>query len=301
MAEQPQRYCSNCGHELRPEDQFCSNCGTPVHQAAHVPTPEADVPVPPPPQQAGGTAPPQPQAGAPQDPWPVRHPIAASCLGLTVLGLAGVLLFAFVLIGALSTGGSGGGGGGGGAGAGGSKQQAQNQSQGQQQGQQEQQAEQQPGPSAEYRVGQTATVGNVEWTVSDAFMTELLRSGFGTQKRGRFVVVDFTFTNNRPEEVTLDPELHMTLTDSQGREFGTDPDAYEFVPLRLDIFFEPVNPGVSTDGRVIYEVPPDATGFTLTVDDVELAVDESAVYDLGDIGLRSYEPASPGATASPGL
>jgi hypothetical protein len=25
-----ERYCSNCGHELRPEDRYCSNCGKPV-------------------------------------------------------------------------------------------------------------------------------------------------------------------------------------------------------------------------------------------------------------------------------
>lgn len=47
MVEQPERYCSNCGHELKPEDQFCSNCGMPVHRAARVPIPEADRPVPP--------------------------------------------------------------------------------------------------------------------------------------------------------------------------------------------------------------------------------------------------------------
>ena len=205
------------------------------------------------------------------------------------------LLAAAVLLGALvSALAGGGGGGGGGGGAGGSEQQAQNQNQGQQQAQQEQQ----PRPQADYTVGQTAQVGNVKWTVTDAFVTELLRSGFGTQKRGRFVVVDFTFTNNRPEEVTLDPELHMTLKDSRGREFGTDFDAWEFVPNDLNIFLELVNPGISQDGRVIYEVPPDAKGFTLTLDDVEFAGDESAVFDLSDMGLRSYEPASPGATAT---
>jgi hypothetical protein len=48
VAETPDRYCGNCGRELSPEDQFCRNCGRPVHQAARVPTPEADVPVPPP-------------------------------------------------------------------------------------------------------------------------------------------------------------------------------------------------------------------------------------------------------------
>lgn len=47
MAETPERYCSNCGHELSLEDQLCPNCGRPVHQTARVPTPEADVPVPP--------------------------------------------------------------------------------------------------------------------------------------------------------------------------------------------------------------------------------------------------------------
>src|SRR3954466_4471608 len=57
MVEQPERYCSNCGHELRPEDQFCSNCGMPVHRGAKGPTPHADRPVPPlppPPQEAVG-------------------------------------------------------------------------------------------------------------------------------------------------------------------------------------------------------------------------------------------------------
>jgi endogenous inhibitor of DNA gyrase (YacG/DUF329 family) len=62
VAEAPERYCSNCGHELRPEDRFCPNCGRPVHRTAQVPTPEANVPVPPPPQ-TGGTG-----AAAPEQP-----------------------------------------------------------------------------------------------------------------------------------------------------------------------------------------------------------------------------------------
>src|SRR5215204_1576171 len=56
MVEQPERYCSNCGHELKPEDQFCSNCGMPVHRGARVPTSNADravPPLPPPTQEVG--------------------------------------------------------------------------------------------------------------------------------------------------------------------------------------------------------------------------------------------------------
>ena len=136
--------------------------------------------------------------------------------------------------------------------------------------------------------------------MTDACLANRLTSGFGTQKRGRFVVVDFAFTNNRDEEVTIDPELRMVLKDSQGREFGPDVDAWEFVPTNLNIFLEPVNPGLSTDGRVIYQVPPDAEGFTLTLDDVELLEDKSAVFDLGNIAPRVYDPSSASASASAG-
>ena len=41
MAE---RYCRNCSQELLDDSRFCANCGTPILEAAHVPTPEAEVP-----------------------------------------------------------------------------------------------------------------------------------------------------------------------------------------------------------------------------------------------------------------
>jgi len=56
---------------------------------------------------------------------------------------------------------------------------------------------------------------------------------------------------------------------------------------------------VSTSGRAIYQVAPDAEGFTLKLDDVELMEDESAVFDLSNIPLQAYEgSASASATAS---
>jgi hypothetical protein len=57
------RYCRNCGHELAETDRFRPNCGTPVHQGAHVPTPEADVDVPLPSQQGVATTPPTDESG----------------------------------------------------------------------------------------------------------------------------------------------------------------------------------------------------------------------------------------------
>ena len=150
MAEAPPRFCSNCGHELSPEDQFCPNCGTPVHRAARVPTPEADVPVPPPPQAggAGAAAPGQPAQEQPaqQPGWGRRHPILTGCLGIIVL---------LVLLVALLIPGGGGGGGGGVAnkpkegGQGGQEQAQQEQPQEEQAQNQEQEAQQQGGGEQE--------------------------------------------------------------------------------------------------------------------------------------------------------
>jgi hypothetical protein len=370
MSETPARYCGICGNELDPEDRFCQNCGRPVHQTAQVPTPEADVPVPPPPQQEAGTQPLEQADAQPRQPWTTRQ-LALGCLGV---------FFVVFVVGAFLSALAGNGGGneaqknkksGGGKdtaskpelvvsspsgsptvtsdsievkgevtpatskvtvnGEGvtpsddgsfstpfhlnvgenyiqitavkGSEQAdasrtvtrepaekeiAAQEAPQVQKNEQQPQAEKQPRPQADYSVGQTAQVANVQWRVSDAYLTNQLRSNFGTQKRGRFVVVDFTFTNNRDEEVTLDPEFHMILKDRTSREFGTDPDSWEYVPTNLDRFLEPVNPGISKNGRVIYQVPPDAWGFTLKLDDVEFWEDKSAVFDLSGMPLRAY-------------
>lgn len=45
--EQRDRYCRNCGQRLLREDRFCAGCGRSVVATAFVPTPEADVSVPP--------------------------------------------------------------------------------------------------------------------------------------------------------------------------------------------------------------------------------------------------------------
>lgn len=366
-----QRYCKNCGAELREDDRFCPNCARPVQETAAVSTPEADVPVPPPPQQQAGEQLLEQAEAQPRRPWTA---------GRLVLGCLGVFFVVFVVgAGLAALGGTGGGNegeknkkSGGGkdtapkpelvvsspsgsptvtkdsievkgevtpatskvtvngeeltpsddgsfstplhlnvgenyiqiSAAKGSEQAdasrtvtrepAEKESAAQeaapqvQRNEQQPQGELKPTPQAEYTVGQTAQVANVQWRVSDAYLTNQLRSNFGTQKRGRFVVVNFTFTNNRDEEVTLDPELHMVLKDRTGREFGTDVDSWEYVPTNLDIFLEPVNPGISKNGRVIYQVPPDAWGFTLKLDDVEFWKEESAVFDLSGMTLRVY-------------
>jgi zinc-ribbon domain len=97
-----QRYCTNCGAELREDDRFCPNCGRPVQETAAVSTPEADVPVPPPPQQEAGTQPLEQAEAQPRGPWTT---------GRLALGCLGVFFVVFVVgAGLAALGGNGGGG-----------------------------------------------------------------------------------------------------------------------------------------------------------------------------------------------
>src|SRR5215217_2982689 len=89
MVEQPQRYCTNCGQELKSEDQFCTNCGMPVHRAARVPTPKADRPVPP--------LPPPTQEVGRRRSWTGSGALRGRGTKLVVLLVLGVLLLYLVL------------------------------------------------------------------------------------------------------------------------------------------------------------------------------------------------------------
>jgi hypothetical protein len=82
------RYCRNCGHELAETDRFCPNCGTPVHEAAHVPTSEADVDVPAPPQQGVATTPPPDEVEGREDFPVVFFTVVAAIGGSVSAGLS---------------------------------------------------------------------------------------------------------------------------------------------------------------------------------------------------------------------
>jgi hypothetical protein len=103
---------------------------------------------------------------------------------------------------------------------------------------------------------------------------------FGETKQGDFVIVDFTFTNNSNEAVTLD-SASVALIDSSGNKSETDPDTFGYVPASKDIFLENVNPGVTREGQVIFTVAPDASGFKLQVGDTNPFSNKNGFVELG--------------------
>ena len=312
-----QRYCTNCGNELGPNDIFCANCGKPAHETAAVSTPEANVDVPTPPgeQQAGGARNFGPTGAAPR---------SRSLAGRLFVGCTGLIVLAVVFVGCLALLPGGGDTTGGGADKEPQQEQAAQQAdqeadqeaqeeaeraQQEEQAQQEEEAAQEEAEqraaeqqaeeerqAAEERerreeaaasravLGETVRAGDAEWTVTNARrVSEIRQKGFGQfgeSKQGNFVVMDFTFTNQANDSVTLD-SLSLPLFDSQGRQYEADTDTFGYIPAQKDIFLNQVNPGVTQEGQIIYSVAPDSRGYTVHAGDLSLFGGEEARIALG--------------------
>jgi hypothetical protein len=281
------RYCRNCGQELPEDSRFCPNCGTPIQEAAHVPTPEADVPVPPPPsqQQVGGSASqPQQQATIPQEGWRQRHPILTGCLAIIVLLFLGVVLSSVYSLAVYS------GGGDGDAAGGGNQAQQEKKEQPAQEQQRPAQEKEQPsqgkqaneGQNRSYGIGDTVPVGDVSYKVTGAKRVRQLPDPYRIDPpmKGNFILITFVFTNNGNEAANVS-DIGLYLYDSQNREYETDTDATMNLPQDKSIFLlERVNPGLTRTVQTVYSVPPDAKGFELEVTSGFWAT-ESARISLG--------------------
>jgi hypothetical protein len=126
-------------------------------------------------------------------------------------------------------------------------------------------------------IGDPAKAGDLTWTVKSATQETELRE-LGETRTGNFVVVDLTVRNNGDEAITVD-NASVAILDEQGRTHETDTDAY--VPPRVDLFLQQINPGVTQPGRVIFNIAPDASGLILRVGDGNPFSDVNGYVNLG--------------------
>jgi hypothetical protein len=256
------RFCENCGAEIGETTNFCPNCGAAQAPKVEVPadpppeTPEAgristpEVPGVPPPPQAGGRS------------W--GKIIGIGCGALVLL----LLLVVACTVVVASRGGGSSSGGSGSTNSGSS------------------------GSSSKQKSGETTvslnepiTVGDVEWTITDAKpVSQLTQSDvsprFAKTEQGNYVIVDFGFTNNGSKAVTLDTES-LKLVDNQGRESGAISDQAFYVPKDKQVFLERANPGVTKQGEAIFQVAPDASGFKAEAGDTNMFTGNTGYVDLG--------------------
>jgi hypothetical protein len=131
-------------------------------------------------------------------------------------------------------------------------------------------------------VGETLTLGNVQWTVTDVQQSDILVSRFGTEE-GNFVIVDLTFSNNSNQDITLATPF-ITLVDSEGREIEADVENnFKHVYPEENMFVDHVTPGDTKEGRILFSMDPDTdtSGLKLQVGEARFASGETAQIDLG--------------------
>lgn len=123
-------------------------------------------------------------------------------------------------------------------------------------------------------------VGDATWIIQNAAQATELSARFSETVQGNFVVVNFSFTNNSDEAVSMD-ETYLTLIDGQGRRNEADPDKFEYIPDSRYLFYENVNPGVTRLGQAIFTVAPGATDFTIEAASTDVFSDEKGFVELG--------------------
>jgi len=130
-------------------------------------------------------------------------------------------------------------------------------------------------------IGEPVTVGNVQWTVTAAKQQPQLITDSGRTEDGNFVITDVTFQNNSNQDITLATPF-LILRDDEGNEFEPDIDTnFTFLYPEENMFVGHVEPGATKEGKAIFTVDQDASGFELQAGEGRFASNEVAHIDLG--------------------
>ena len=111
--------------------------------------------------------------------------------------------------------------------------------------------------TSNYGFGDEVKVGEMVYVVDSAHTAQYIGTDFmGVQADGIFVVVDLTIKNTGSETKHISSSF-MKIVDGEGRIFESDEEAWIYYDDNL--VFKQLQPGLSTRGKVIFDVPKDAT------------------------------------------
>lgn len=113
-------------------------------------------------------------------------------------------------------------------------------------------------------VGDTVNAGKLSYIVKEAYQQREINSPIGkTTTNGVFVVMTVNVLNNDNSPRFVDKSM-MKLYDSEGRSF--EPNIKADVYLNESSFFlRSINPGISTEAKIAFEVPANTMNLKLEV------------------------------------
>ncbi|HDX9579836.1 TPA: DUF4352 domain-containing protein [Bacillus pseudomycoides] len=86
------------------------------------------------------------------------------------------------------------------------------------------------------------------------------------QAQGVFKVLEISVTNNQKDAITLDGNS-FKLVDDKGREFTYSTNGQTALAIdnggKMDFFLKQLNPGLTQEGKIVFDIPKDAQGLVL--------------------------------------
>ncbi|WP_147915481.1 DUF4352 domain-containing protein [Ruania zhangjianzhongii] len=123
-------------------------------------------------------------------------------------------------------------------------------------------------PELTFGIGDAARAGELEFVV-DGVETgqESIGDGFLSEEaQGQYVLVEVTVTNTGSEEATF-YDGDQLLIDTEGREHSSDSGAWMYLDEDEGFFVTDINPGNTTAGVLVFDIPTDATPASITLSD----------------------------------
>jgi hypothetical protein len=136
-----------------------------------------------------------------------------------------------------------------------------------------------PVPMVEVGLNEVAHAGPWDFRVTAVKRQEALEVPGGTSApttpQGVFLLVTLNVINTGTEDQTYDPTW-FRVTDDRGRGWSFDFTATDTLALAGAGArqYEAIPPGLPTEAVVVFDVPPDATGLILGVDEEQAATNE---------------------------
>lgn len=121
-----------------------------------------------------------------------------------------------------------------------------------------------------YTVGDLVEVGNLSYNVLNVESTNEIASDNqfieSAKTNGQFIIIEIEAFNNDKETRMVDSNM-FKMADDQGREFEPTSDIDVMMALdgAMDFFLQDINPGLSKTGKLVFELPADATSYSLEV------------------------------------
>lgn len=116
-------------------------------------------------------------------------------------------------------------------------------------------------------VGEAVTDGDLAFTVQGVKTTSTVGSFYSKTAQGQFYIVTVKIENKGNDTKLVDSSQFQVI-DSQGRTFDRSIDGQSALGIQqgqVDLFLQQIQPSLSYNGDLVFDLPKDATGLKIVV------------------------------------